>query len=121
MGLEKCFLKLCQTATIKPRQIERSVFFLQDLKRQTQVKRLVTGQPDVWLWRNRDFLIEDDYLEKCVLERCRTTLIKPRLIERSDFLYWITTDKLEFSDWSQVNWVFGCGEITMFRQRVMIP
>ena len=28
-------------------------------------------------------------------------------------------DKLEFTDWSQVNWMFGCGEIAIFRQRMM--
>ena len=25
--------------------------------------------------------------------------------------YWTTMDKLEFTDWSQVNWIFDCGEI----------
>ena len=28
-------------------------------------------------------------------------------------------DKLKFTDWSQVNWMFGCGEIVIFRQRMM--
>merc|ERR1712081_119283 len=80
---EKCVLELCRTAMIKPRHIERSGFFLLDHNGQTQIYRLVSGQSDAWLWRNRDFLTEDDDLEKCVLELFQTATIKPRQIERS--------------------------------------
>ena len=69
----------------KPRQIERSVFFLLDQNGQTQIYRLVSGQLDVWLWRNCDFSTKDDDLEKYSLELCRTATIKPRQIERSVF------------------------------------
>ena len=59
--LEKCILKLHRTATIKPRQIERSVvLFLLDYNRQTRVYRLVSGQPDVRMWRNRNFPTEEE-------------------------------------------------------------
>ena len=40
-------------------------------------------------------------LEKGVLELQRAATIKPRKIELF-FFYWITTDKLEFTDWSEV-------------------
>merc|ERR1711875_121500 len=80
---EKCVLELCRTAMIKPRQIERSGFFLLDNNGQTQIYRLVSGQSDVWLWRDRDFPTEDDDLEKCALELFWTATIKPRQIERS--------------------------------------
>ena len=82
---EKCVLELCRTAMIKPRQIERSGFFLLDHNGQTQIYRLVSGQSDAWLWRNRDFPTEDDDFEKCALELFRTATIKPRQIERSVF------------------------------------
>ena len=36
------------------------------------------------------------------------------------FFCWTTTDKLEFTDWSQVNRMHGCGEIAIFRQRMRI-
>ena len=80
---EKCVLELCRTAMIKPRQIERSGFFLLDHNGQTWIYRLVSGQSDAWLWRNRDFPTEDDDLEKCALELFWTATIKPRQIERS--------------------------------------
>ena len=82
---EKCVLELCRTAMIKPRQIERSGFFLLDHNGQTRIYRLVSGQLDACLWRNRDFPTEDDDLEKCSLELFRTATIKPRQIERSGF------------------------------------
>merc|ERR1711942_364827 len=82
---EKCVLELCRTAMIKPIQIERSGFFLLNHNRQTQIYRLVSGQSDVWLWRNRDFPTEDEDLEKCALELCRTATIKPRQIDPSGF------------------------------------
>ena len=64
---------------------------------------------------------ENNFFEKCVLELCRTVMIKPRQIERSGFFFfWTTTDKLEFTDWSQVKWMLGCGEIEIFRPRMMI-
>ena len=50
-----------------------------------RIYRLVAGQSDAWLWRNRDFPTEDDDLEKCALELFRTAKIKPRQIERSGF------------------------------------
>ena len=34
--------------------------------------------------------------------------------------YWTTTDKLKFADWSQVNQMFGSGEIGYIRQGRMI-
>ena len=42
------------------------------------------------------------YLEKGVLKNRRAVMIKPRKIERSVFFYWTTSDKLEFTDWSEV-------------------
>ena len=53
------------------------------------------------------------YLEKGVLELCRAATLKPRKRERYGFLYWPTTDKLEFTDWSKVSRMFGCGEIVI--------
>ena len=44
--LKKGALELYRAATTKPRQIERSVFFLVDHNGQTRVYRLVSGQPD---------------------------------------------------------------------------
>ena len=38
-------------------------------------------------------------------------------IERSVFFYWTTTDKLEFTDWSEVHRRLGSGEIAIFRLR----
>ena len=70
---------------IKLRQIECSGLFLLDHNGQTRIYRLVLGQSDAWLWRNRDFPTEDDDLEKCALELCRTATIKPRQIEYSVF------------------------------------
>jgi len=63
---------------------------------------------------------KSNFFEKCVLELCRTAMIKPRQIERSDFFYWTTTDKLKFTDWSHVNRMLGCGDIMIFRQRMRI-
>ena len=37
------------------------------------------------------------------------------------FFYLTTTDKLEFTDWSRVNRIFGCGENGILRWRMMIP
>ena len=45
---KKCVLELCRTAMIKPRQIERSGFFLLGHNRQTQIYRLVRGPLAVW-------------------------------------------------------------------------
>ena len=58
--LEKVGLELCQAATVEPRQIVRSVFFLLDQNSQTRVYRLVSGLPDAQLRRNRDSPMEDD-------------------------------------------------------------
>ena len=60
-------------------------FFLLDHNGQTQIYRLVSGQSDAWLWRNRNFPAEDDDLEKCSLKLCRTATIKPRQIEPTVF------------------------------------
>ena len=79
--LEKCAFELCRTATIKPRQIEFSVFFLLDNNGQTRIYIQVSGKSDAWLWRNCDFPTEDEDLEKCALELFRTATIKPRQIE----------------------------------------
>ena len=57
---EKCVLELCRTAMFKPRQIESSVFFLLDHNGQTQIYRLVSGQPDEHLLRKGDFPMKDD-------------------------------------------------------------
>ena len=59
--------------------------FLLDHNGQTGIYRLVSGQSEAWLWRNRDFLTEDDDLEKCTLELFRTATIKPIQKERSGF------------------------------------
>ena len=29
-------------------------------------------------------------------------------------------DKLKFTDWSEIQWMFGFGEIAIFQQRMMI-
>ena len=36
------------------------------------------------------------------------------------FFYWTTTDKLKFTEWSEVQQKFGSGETAIFRQRMMI-
>ena len=58
-------------------------------------------------------------LEKCILELHKKGTIKLRT-DRALFLYWTTTDKLEFTDWSQVKRMFGCGKIQIFQQRMII-
>ena len=58
--LEKGALELYRAATTKPRQIERSVFFLLDHNGQTGVYRLVLSPPDVRLWRKSDSKMEED-------------------------------------------------------------
>ena len=58
---------------------------------------------------------DQDDLEKCALDLFWTATIKPRQIEHSVFLRTI-----EFTDWSQVNRMFGCGEIVIFLPRMMI-
>ena len=52
--------RLCRAATTKPRQIERSSFFLLDHKGKTRINRLVSGSCDVWLRRKRDSPMEED-------------------------------------------------------------
>ena len=68
------------------------------------------------LWKFGNFVETIKHLNfafwKKVLELCRTATIKPRQIERSGFFYWNTIDKLEVTDWSQVDWMFGCGKMT---------
>ena len=58
--LEKGALELYRAATTKPRQIERSGFFLLDHNGQTRVYRLVLSPADVRLWRKRDSKMEED-------------------------------------------------------------
>ena len=58
--LEKGALELYRAATTKPRQIERSGFFLLDHNGQDRVYRLVMSPPDVRLWRKRDSKMEED-------------------------------------------------------------
>ena len=41
-------------------------------------------------------------------------------IECSVCSYWTTMDKREFTHWSEVNRMFGCGEIAIFQQRMTI-
>ena len=45
---------------------------------------------------------------------------KSRQIEHSVFFCWNTSDKHEVSDWSKVNRMFGCGEIVILREKMMI-
>ena len=52
--------RLCRAATTKPRQIERSSFFLLDHKGKTRIYRLVSGSCDVRLRRKRDSPMEED-------------------------------------------------------------
>ena len=54
------------------------------------------------------------YLEKGVLELRRAAKVKPRKIERSVFFLLDHNDKLEFTDWSEVQWRFGSREIMIF-------
>ena len=66
-------------------------------------------------------IYENYFIEKSVRKLCRTATIKQRHIKCSSFFFhWTTTDKLEFTDWAKVNQMFGCGEITIFRQRMKI-
>ena len=58
--LEKGALALCRATTTKPRQIERSSFFLLDHNGQTRVYRLVSGPFDVLLRRKHDSPMEED-------------------------------------------------------------
>ena len=58
-------------------------------------------------------------------KRCSRTL--PDLHNQTDadraicfFFYWTTTDKLEFTDWSRVHRIFGCGKNVILWWRMMI-
>ena len=65
--LEKGVLKLCRAAMIKPRKIERSVFFLLDHNGQTQDYRLVWVPTEVRFRRNCDFpTVVDNYAQNCL-------------------------------------------------------
>ena len=107
------FIPRGRSTTIKPKQSKHSVFFLRDHNRKTRLYGLVWGQLNVQLWRNH--LTEDDDLEKYVLGLRRTAMNIPRQIEHSGIFYWATVDKLEFTDWSEVQQRFGSGEITIFQ------
>ena len=52
--------RLCRAATTKPRQIERSSFFLLDHNDKTRIYRPVSGSFDVLLRRKRDSPMEED-------------------------------------------------------------
>ena len=52
--------RLCRATTTKPRQIERSSFFLLDHNGKTRIYRLVSGSFDVSLQRKRDSPMEED-------------------------------------------------------------
>ena len=52
--------RLCRAATTKPRQIERSSFFLVDHNDQTRIYRLISGSFDVPLRRKRDSPMGED-------------------------------------------------------------
>ena len=52
--------RLCRAATTKPKQIERSSFFLLDHNDKTRIYRLVSGSFDVPLQRKRDSPMEED-------------------------------------------------------------
>ena len=60
MLFEKGVLILRLAATINPRKIERSGYFLLDHNGQTRVYRLVLSPPDVRVWRKRDSPMEED-------------------------------------------------------------
>ena len=53
-------------------------------------------------------------------EKVLSNFIGPPRLNREKsalvFFYWITTDKLEFTDWSEVEQRFGSGEIAIFGQ-----
>ena len=70
--LKKGILEFRRTATIKPRQIELSGFFLLEHNGQTQVYRLFSGQSDIQLWRKRDFPTKDDV---CACSTLRHTMM----------------------------------------------
>ena len=56
------------------------------------------------------------FVPECVYLRGHSSIIKarPRKIERSVFFLLDPTDKLEFTDWSEVQRRFGSGEIAIF-------
>ena len=58
--MEKGAPALRRAAPTKPRQIERSSFFLLDRNEQTRVYRLVSGPFDVPLRRKHDSPMEED-------------------------------------------------------------
>ena len=60
------------------------------------------------------------YLEKGALKLRRAMTTKLKQIECSVFSSWITTDKLEFTDWSRVQRMFHCGEKAILRWRMLI-
>ena len=67
-------------------ETDRALWFFSTRPQRTpRIHRLVSGQSDAWLWRNRDFPTEDEDLEKCALELFWTATIKLRQIERSGF------------------------------------
>ena len=75
LKLENVYILASEPKLIKPRQIERSVFFLQ--RTTTWAYRLIWGQLEDRFWRNCDFLTEDDDLEKCILKLYWTATIEP--------------------------------------------
>ena len=63
---------------VPPRLNRALCFFRQDHKEQTRVYILVSGQPDVWLWRKRDFLTEEDVYSHWALEP-REVILKSKI------------------------------------------
>ena len=52
---------------------------------------------------------------------CYNVTTKPKQIECSVFFFsWTKTDKLEFTEWSQVQQMFHCEENAILRWRIMI-
>ena len=41
-------------------------------------------------------------------------------VDRAIFFYWTPMDKLEFTDWSEVQHMFSSGEIAIYLQRMII-
>ena len=99
--LENCGLEVCRTATIKPRKIERSGFFLLDHNGQTWIYRLVSGQSDGRLWRNRDFPTKDDV-------RVKMIPITYWLIDSHKMVIYITSILaiFQFCPWMSLIWPY---------------
>ena len=70
----------------------------------------------VILWKNN---------KKCFWKNASSNFVEPPRLHQGKystlvFFYWTKTDRLKFGDWSEVNRIFGCGEIMIYWQRMMI-